>query len=96
MSENVGLAEVAHMARLSRLSIDEAEARLFARQFGEILNHMNKLRALDTEGVEPMFSPLDRFAPTREDRPERLRSTREILANAPETDGEAFVVPRIV
>lgn len=94
--QRVSVEEVRHMAALSRLAVSEEEERLFARQFGGILAHMDILSRVDTEGVEPLYSPIAHAAPTREDEAVNRRTRAEILANAPETDGEYFVVPRIV
>lgn len=94
--QRVSREEVRHMAALSRLAVTEEEERLFARQFGEILGHMDRLSRVDTEGVEPLYSPLAHAAATRPDEAANRRERAEILANAPETDGEYFVVPRIV
>lgn len=92
----VSSEEVRHMAALSRLAVTEEEERLFARQFGDILAHMALLSKVDTEGVEPLYSPHAHAAATRPDEALNRRTRAEILANAPETDGEYFVVPRIV
>ena len=92
----VSREEVRHMAALSRLAVTEEEERLFARQFGDILAHMALLSKVDTEGVEPLYSPLAHAAATRPDEAANLCTRAEILANAPETDGEYFIVPRIV
>lgn len=96
MAREVSLEEVRHMAELSRLAISEQEEKLFARQFGDILGHVDILAAIDTEGVEPLYSPVAGLEATREDEARDIRSRAEILANAPETDGECFIVPRIV
>ena len=78
---NISREEVAHMAALSRLRVSDEEQKLFARQFGDILGYMDVL-AQAAEG--------------REDRAVNRRSREEVLANAPEADGEYFIVPRIV
>lgn len=96
MSEDISIAEVRHMAQLSRLIIDANEEKLFAHQFGQIIGHMNVLNQVNTEGIEPLYSPCQYVAPTREDETYELRTRQEILSNAPETDGEHFLVPRIV
>lgn len=94
--KEVTLQDVRHMAMLSRLAIDETEERVFARQFGQILGHMSVLESVDTVNLEPMYSPVVHPGLTREDRARKVRERSQILANAPETDGESFVVPRIV
>lgn len=94
--KEVSPEEVRHMAKLSRLNIDDEEVKLFCAQFTEILEHMNLLSAVDTQGVEPCYTPLKHSASLRADEVDNRRSQQEILANAPETDGEFFIVPRII
>lgn len=96
MAREVSSAEVRHMALLSRLAISGREEELFRRQFGEILGHVAILEKVATDGVEPLYSPVEHPGLQRDDAAYDLRSRDEILANAPETDGQSFVVPRIV
>lgn len=84
------------MAALSRLIISADEENLFCRQFGEILGHVDILSGLDTNGIEPLYSPVQHPGFTREDYARDIRTRDDILANAPETDGESFIVPRII
>ena len=95
-SKTIGKEDVRHMAALSRLQISEAEQDMFARQLGDILGYMDVLSRVDTSAVEPLYSPALHQGPLREDTAERRRRREDILANAPEADGEYFIVPRIV
>ena len=93
---NISREEVAHMAALSRLRVSDEEQKLFARQFGDILGYMDVLAQVNTANVDPLYSPVQPAAEGREDRAVNRRSREEVLANAPEADGEYFIVPRIV
>lgn len=95
-NKTISLEEVAHMATLSRLSVSEEEQTLFARQMGDILAYMDVLARVDTNDVEPLYSPAQHPGPLRDDVSARRRERNEVLANAPEADGEYFIVPRIV
>ena len=88
--------DVTTMASLARLDIDDATKERFTRQFGDILSYMDVLNHIDTEGVEPLYSPSQDQAVVREDAAVSLRTREEVLGNAPEQDGQYFVVPRIV
>ncbi|NMC48817.1 MAG: aspartyl/glutamyl-tRNA amidotransferase subunit C, partial [Desulfovibrio sp.] len=46
--------------------------------------------------VEPLYGPVTHVSPTRPDEVKRTCTRDEVLANAPETDGRFFIVPRIV
>ena len=94
--KGIGLKEVAHMAELSRLDISEEEKVLFARQLDDILGYMDVLAKVDTSSVEPLYSPAQHQPPPREDLAAHVCTRQEVLANAPEADGEYFMVPRIV
>ena len=88
--------KVAHMAKLAKLELDEATQERFARQFSAILGHMDALHAVDTQGVEALFQPVQHSAATRPDLVEASLDREKLLAGAPEQDGQYFVVPRIV
>ena len=102
MQSQERVLQVAKLARLdlgSGLSPAEAEAKLavFAKQFDDIVALMDTLSAEDTTGVEPLYWPLG--APPgqpREDEAVRHNTREELLRNAPEQDGQFFIVPRIV
>lgn len=88
--------DVRRMAQLARLDVDEATQDMFARQFGDILTYMDTLSRVDTTGVEPLYSPALHAGPVRPDVAQNRRQREDVLANAPEQNGEYFVVPRIV
>lgn len=92
----ISTEQVAAIARLARLAPDDERLAVFARQFGDILGYMEMLNGLDTTGVEPLYSPVQHATTLRADEA-MARCTREdVLRNAPEADGEFFIVPRIV
>jgi len=88
--------EVAKVASLSRLDLTEDKLELFAGQLGDILDYMDKLGELDTAEVEPLYSPVKHTTVLRRDVARKDYKREEILANAPEQDGQFFIVPRIV
>ena len=62
----------------------------------EILEYMKQLDELDTEDVEPLSHILDQINMTRPDEEKTSLSRVEALQNAPETDGEYFIVPNVI
>jgi len=87
---------VAHMAELARLNLDEATQERFARQFSDILRYMDALNAVDTQEVEPLYQPVRHSAAARPDQVKASLDREKLLAGAPEHNGHYFVVPRIV
>ena len=88
--------KVLGIAALARLDISQDQARVLAVQMDDILGYMDKLNELDTTSVEPMYTPVEHVSVLRADVVRSELSREEILRNAPENNGEYFVVPRIV
>lgn len=93
---SIGIEEVTKVAKLARLRLEESDLEGFAAQMDGILAYMEKLGAVDTNGVEPLYSPVLHETPLREDKAAKTFSRDNILANAPATDGQFFIVPKIV
>ena len=64
--------------------------------FAEALEHVDQLSTVDTTGVEATRHPVPLPTPLRDDRVGEHLSPAEALDNAPESDGESFIVPRVV
>lgn len=92
----INIDDVQKMASLARLDVDAPTQERFARQFGDILQYMDVLRSIDTEGVEPLYSPVQHSEATRPDVAVNVHEREKVLANAPHKDDTYFVVPRVV
>ncbi len=88
--------QVAHVAHLARLNLSEAEREQFTAQLGAILDYMEQLNEVPTDGVEPTSHVLDLVNVFREDRVEQTVTVEAALQNAPESAHQYVVVPRIV
>ena len=88
--------DAAHVARLARLALTDAELETMREQLNAILAHIDALRAVDTTGVEPTSHAVPQFNVMREDEPRPCLSVEEMLANAPDRAGDFFRVPRII
>ena len=89
-------AEVAHVAKLARLSFSEEEMELFTEQLNQILLYMEKLNELDTQNVKPTYHALELTNVMREDKVKSSLATEKVMANAPQADKDMFVVPRVI
>jgi len=87
---------IEHVADLARLELDRAEVDVFTRQIGDILKYVDKLNSLDTSRVEPTSHALHSRNVFRDDVPEASLPRDEVLANAPESTGEFYRVPKII
>jgi aspartyl-tRNA(Asn)/glutamyl-tRNA(Gln) amidotransferase subunit C len=91
-------AEVEAVAALANLELDELEIELFAKQLGDILDYAVQVQQIDTTGVPPTASVVDRRPADRADEVGPSLDRREALANAPDANPEAglFRVPRVI
>jgi len=91
----IGRKEVEHIATLARLSLSEEEKASLEKDLNAILGYVEKLGALDTEGVEPTSHALDITNAFREDELIPFEEREKVLANAPARHEAFFQVPPI-
>lgn len=89
-------ADVEKVAQLARLRIAEQELSMFAEQLTSILNYVEQLKAVGTEGVAATSSPRTATDMSREDVVRASLPVEAALANAPEAEDGAFRVPKII
>jgi len=89
-------ATVARIARLARIAVPEAELRPLAGELSHILEWIEQLNEVDTEGVPPMTSVVAMRLAWREDQVTDGGRPEDIVKNAPERQGDYFVVPKVV
>lgn len=88
--------EIAHVADLARLDLDDAAIDKFADQIGEILQYVDLLGLVDTRGIEPTSHAIFLTNAFREDEPAGHLDRDKALANAPQKDDETFLVPKVI
>ncbi|MEN8127082.1 MAG: Asp-tRNA(Asn)/Glu-tRNA(Gln) amidotransferase subunit GatC [Planctomycetota bacterium] len=96
MNTKIDKAQVRRVAQLSRLELSHEEVAQFSTQLSAIVEYIEKLNELDTEGVEPLAHCLPVHNVFREDLPRPSLSNDAALANAPEREDEYFKVPKIL
>jgi aspartyl-tRNA(Asn)/glutamyl-tRNA(Gln) amidotransferase subunit C len=88
--------EVRHIAKLSRLDLEEGEIKLFQEQLSSVLSYVGQLDEVDTEGVEPMSNITGLHNVYREDRADESKIGHPAIEkNAPEFKDGFFVVPGV-
>ena len=88
--------DVIKIAILSKLEFNDDEIESFRSDLSEILNYMNELNELDTEGISPLFNVLDLDDVTRKDEVRDSLKQEEVLKNAPDKDENFIIVPKII
>jgi aspartyl-tRNA(Asn)/glutamyl-tRNA(Gln) amidotransferase subunit C len=88
--------QVRWVAHLSRLELSDTELDVMTRQLRNILEYVNQLQQVSTEGVEPMAHPLPIVNVFRPDESEPSLSVDQALANAPARQGDYYRVPAVL
>ena len=88
--------QVLYVADLARLDLDDASIDKFAGQIGTILDYIDKLNEVDTDGVRPTSHAISLTNAFREDEQIEHLDPGKALANAPEKEDGSFIVPKII
>jgi len=88
--------EVAAVARLAHLRLEDDEVERFTHQLGDVLDHAADIEALDLDGVEPMARPVRVVNVLRPDEPGPALDRDEVLAQAPAAEDGRFRVPPVL
>lgn len=89
-------AAVDHVARLARLDLTDDERERMRVELGHILEHAEKIQALDLDGVPPTSHSVSIRNAMRPDEVRPSLPPEEVLRNAPEVEDGRIKVPRII
>ncbi|PLW77321.1 Asp-tRNA(Asn)/Glu-tRNA(Gln) amidotransferase subunit GatC [Cohaesibacter celericrescens] len=87
---------VKRVARLARLSVTEDEAENLKGELNSILNWVEMLNEVDVEGVQPMTSVVNQEMRKRKDAVTDGNYADRIVANAPMSEDNYFMVPKVI
>ena len=101
MTAKVTVEDVARVAELAHLELTPAETPGMQKDLNAILEHVAQLNELDTTGVEPLAHVSELADPSGQSalRADALKPSldrAEVLAQAPESDGVFFKVPKVI
>lgn len=89
--------DVAHVADLANLELTADERSRMVRDLNSVLDYIDRLNELDTANAPPMAqSGFQGESALREDERQSCLPREAALANAPDTDGKFFKVPRVI
>lgn len=93
---SVDLATVKRVAHLARIAVTDADAARMESELNVILGFVEHLSEVDVDGVEPMTSVTPMAMKKRADVVTDGSKAEDIVANAPESTDNFFVVPKVV
>jgi aspartyl-tRNA(Asn)/glutamyl-tRNA(Gln) amidotransferase subunit C len=93
---SVDAATVKRIGRLARIRIEEGEVETYRNELNAILGFVEQLGEVDVSGVEPMTSVTPMTLRRREDKVTDGGYPDKIVANAPLTEDNFFMVPKVV
>lgn len=96
MATTISDETIEYVGILAKLELSEAEKAQAKEDMGRMLDYMDKLNELDTEGVEPMSHvfPMDNIF--RQDVVTNGDARDALLANAPQKKDGAYMVPKTI
>ncbi len=96
MAHKIDDETIEYVGILAKLELGEAEKEAAKKDMGRMLDYIDKLNELDTDGVEPMSHVFPVYNVFREDVIKNGDDRDSILKNAPERKDGAFKVPKTV
>ena len=85
-----------HLSHLARLSFSDNEKIELKQDLENMINFVEQLKEVDTTDVEPLLHITDAINVLREDEVHQTITKQEALINAPQTDGNFFIVPKVI
>jgi aspartyl-tRNA(Asn)/glutamyl-tRNA(Gln) amidotransferase subunit C len=93
---SVDISTVRRVARLARIAVTDEDAQRMTGELNAILGFVEQLNEVDVSGVEPMTSVIPMEMRKRQDVVSDGGKPADIVANAPMTEQNFFVVPKVV
>ena len=88
--------QVRHIAKLARIAMSDAELERLAPELNNILDWVEQLAEVDTDGVEPLTAVIDQKLRLRDDGVTDGDVRDEVLLNAPDAQHGFFAVPKVI
>ncbi|MFW0777361.1 MAG: Asp-tRNA(Asn)/Glu-tRNA(Gln) amidotransferase subunit GatC [Rickettsiales bacterium] len=93
---SISTKDVTKIARLSRIEVKDEKKEHYAKEMSGILQWVEQLNEVNTDDVPQMVSVADIRLPWREDKVTDGGKAAEVVKNAPSSDYDCFVVPKVI
>lgn len=92
----LSIADVEHLAVLSRLELSDEQLKRFQKELNSVFEVMDILQEVDTDGLDETAQVTGLVNVVREDKAGKMLSIGEVLSNAPKRKGRNFNVPDVL
>ena len=92
----IDIKTIEKLASLSKLKFTKEELDLISKDMSKMVDFINQLDEIDTEGVEPLIHLNEEFNNWREDEIKEMLDIKEALSNSPIKDSTYFKLPKVL
>ena len=92
----IDLKTIKHIAKLSRISVDDEKAKKLAGDLNSIFDFIEKLNELKTDQIKPLTSIAETSLKLRNDEIKSQNMREEIIKNSPEKNEDYYVVTKVI
>ena len=92
----IDIKTIEKLASLSKLKFTKEELDLILKDMSKMVDFINQLDEIDTEGVEPLIHLNEEFNNWREDEIKEMLDLKEALSNSPIKDSTYFKLPKVL
>ena len=93
---SIDLSDVERIAYLARLALDEQDIPAYTDNLSSILNLVDEMKQIDTEGLEPLSHPLDAVQRLRADEITEDNQRDHLQSVSPAVENGLFLVPKVI
>ena len=87
---------ITKLSGLSKLKFNKEEAELISEDLSKMVNFINQLNELETDGIEPLIHMNEEVNSWREDKLDDILDQEKALANSPVKDSTYFKLPKVL
>lgn len=88
--------DVQKIAHLARLALNEEDVARYQSDLTSVLDLVEQMQSVNTDGVAPLSNPLEMTQRLREDEVTETNRREAFLANAPSSSDGLFLVPQVI
>ena len=92
----IDLKTIKHIAKLSRIFVNDEKAKKLAGDLNSIFDFIEKLNEIKTDQIKPLTSIAETSLKLRNDEIKSKNMREEIIKNSPEKNEDYFVVPKVI